>query len=151
MTPPRFRGTTTMARWPSQRPPSPTSTIRRTGRLLTPSMPVSSSTFPALPPQAARGRCISAPIGCGNPRLGYSNNSLLIVWFDEDDSGGNNQVPLILYGAHVVPGTYGTAYNHYNTLATICAAMSITPPRNAAGVSTFGVFTAAPPPPPPPR
>ena len=27
------------------------STIRRTGRLLAPSMPVSSSTFPALPPQ----------------------------------------------------------------------------------------------------
>ena len=73
-----------------------------------------------------------------------TNNSLLIVWFDEDDSGGDNQVPLILYGAHVVPGTYGTAYNHYNTLATICAAMSITPPRNAAGVSMFGVFTAAP-------
>ena len=34
-----------------QRPSSPTSTIRRTGRLLTPSMLVSSSTFPALPPQ----------------------------------------------------------------------------------------------------
>jgi hypothetical protein len=35
----------------SQRLPSPASTIRRTGRLLTPSMPVSSSTLPARPPQ----------------------------------------------------------------------------------------------------
>jgi hypothetical protein len=38
-------------RWPSQRPPSPTNTIRRTGRLLTPSTLVSSSTLPARPPQ----------------------------------------------------------------------------------------------------
>jgi hypothetical protein len=34
------------------------------------------------------------------------NNSLLIVTWDEGDISPNNQVPAILYGAHVVPGTY---------------------------------------------
>ena len=39
------------ARWPSAAAGYPRSTMRRTGRLLTLSMPVSSSTFPARPPQ----------------------------------------------------------------------------------------------------
>ena len=48
-----------------------------------------------------------------------SNNSLLIVTWDEDDNGAGNQIPTILYGAHVKPGAYGQPISHYNVLSTV--------------------------------
>ena len=48
-----------------------------------------------------------------------SNNSLLIVTWDEDDYTENNQVPTIIVGQDVVPGKYSTQINHYNLLATL--------------------------------
>ena len=48
-----------------------------------------------------------------------ANNSLLIVTFDEDDGGANNQIPTVIYGAHVKPGSYGQPMSHYNVLSTI--------------------------------
>jgi phosphatidylinositol-3-phosphatase len=48
-----------------------------------------------------------------------ANNSLLIITFDEDDGGSKNQIPTIIYGGHVKPGSYGEAISHYNVLSTI--------------------------------
>ncbi|RDH77236.1 acid phosphatase [Mycolicibacterium moriokaense] len=48
-----------------------------------------------------------------------ANNSLLIVTFDEDDGGSQNQIPTIVYGAHVKPGAYGEPISHYNVLSTV--------------------------------
>ncbi len=48
-----------------------------------------------------------------------SNNSLLIVTWDEDDYTENNQIPTIFYGADVTTGKYDETVNHYNLLATL--------------------------------
>jgi phosphatidylinositol-3-phosphatase len=48
-----------------------------------------------------------------------ANNSLLIITFDEDDGGSKNQIPTVIYGGHVKPGSYSEAISHYNVLATI--------------------------------
>ena len=76
-----------------------------------------------------------------------SNNSLLVVvWDENDDESGalpaeaSNQVPAILYGANVVPGTYNASYNDYNLLSTMLGAFSLTGPNNAATASTIEVF-----------
>ncbi len=55
---------------------------------------------------------------------GYANwaqkhNSLLIVTFDEDDTGGNNQIATIFDGPMVVPGSYGEHIRHDNVLRTV--------------------------------
>ncbi|MGZ4530697.1 MAG: alkaline phosphatase family protein [Mycobacterium sp.] len=47
------------------------------------------------------------------------NNSLLIITFDEDDGGSKNQIPTVIYGAHVKPGAYSEPISHYNVLSTI--------------------------------
>lgn len=66
-----------------------------------------------------------------------THNSLLVVVWDEDDFLGTNQVPAILYGAHVNPGQYAESYNHYDLLKTILAAYQLSAPNNAAGASTI--------------
>lgn len=48
-----------------------------------------------------------------------ANNSLLIVTWDEDDGGRQNQIPTIFYGAHIKPGTYDEEISHYNVLSTL--------------------------------
>ncbi|MHA7653905.1 alkaline phosphatase family protein [Mycobacterium sp. ML4] len=48
-----------------------------------------------------------------------TNNSLLIVTWDEDDGGPRNQIPTVIYGAHVKPGSYNETISHYNVLATL--------------------------------
>jgi acid phosphatase len=48
-----------------------------------------------------------------------SNNSLLVVTWDEDDYTENNQVPTIFVGAGITPGDYSGTINHYNVLATL--------------------------------
>jgi acid phosphatase len=48
-----------------------------------------------------------------------SNNSLLIVTWDEDDSASGNHVATIFYGPMVVPGQYGQAIDHYSVLRTL--------------------------------
>jgi len=48
-----------------------------------------------------------------------ANNSLLIVTWDEDDGGPRNQIPTVIYGAHVQPGTYDEQISHYNVLSTL--------------------------------
>ena len=48
-----------------------------------------------------------------------SNNSLLIIQFDEDDGSQNNQIATIFVGPMVKPGKYSEKINHYNVLRTI--------------------------------
>lgn len=48
-----------------------------------------------------------------------SNNSLLIVTWDEDDGTENNQIPTIFVGQPVKPGQYAGMINDYNVLRTI--------------------------------
>jgi len=48
-----------------------------------------------------------------------ANNSLLVVTWDEDDNGENNQIPTIFYGANVKTGAYGEPVTHYNVLSTL--------------------------------
>lgn len=48
-----------------------------------------------------------------------TNNSLLIVTWDEDDTSHDNQIPTVIYGAHVQPGTYNERINHYHLLSTV--------------------------------
>lgn len=48
-----------------------------------------------------------------------SNNSLLIITWDEDDGSENNRVATIFVGGMVKPGDYSERINHYNILRTI--------------------------------
>lgn len=48
-----------------------------------------------------------------------SNNSLLILTWDEDDNTPRNQIPTVIYGAGVRPGTYAQPISHYNVLSTL--------------------------------
>jgi hypothetical protein len=49
-----------------------------------------------------------------------SNNSVLVVTFDEDNRLSGNRIATVLYGQPVVPGsTSATTYNHYNLLRTL--------------------------------
>jgi len=61
-----------------------------------------------------------------------THNSLLIVVWDEDDSGGNNQVAAIFYGARVTPGFYGTNWDHFNMCATLAKLVGASPPRTTS-------------------
>lgn len=55
----------------------------------------------------------------GYANWAVANNSLLIVTFDEDDDSGRNQIPTVIYGAHVRPGSYNEQISHYNVLSTL--------------------------------
>ncbi len=63
-----------------------------------------------------------------------TNNSLLVVTWDEDDNGENNQIPTIFYGANVRTGTYGDPVTHYNVLATLEQMYGLDTTGNAATV-----------------
>jgi hypothetical protein len=58
-------------------------------------------------------------------RWATTHNSLLVVTWDEDGTlifglgGDNNKIPTILYGAHVMPGTYSEHVDHYRVLRTL--------------------------------
>jgi len=47
------------------------------------------------------------------------HDSLLIVTWDEDDNSSRNQIPTVIYGAHVQPGNYNEQISHYNVLSTL--------------------------------
>jgi acid phosphatase len=48
-----------------------------------------------------------------------SNNSLLVVTWDEDNDASGNHIATIFYGAHVATGTYSEKINHYSVLRTL--------------------------------
>ncbi|MER7585679.1 alkaline phosphatase family protein [Kitasatospora sp. NPDC097691] len=56
----------------------------------------------------------------GYAQWAKSNNSLLVVTFDEDNGMAGNRIPTLVYGAHVAPGSStATTYNHYDVLHTL--------------------------------
>ncbi len=63
-----------------------------------------------------------------------SNNSLLIITWDEDDGTENNQIPTIFVGPMVKTGQYSEHINHYNVLRTIEAMYGLKPIANAKTV-----------------
>lgn len=51
-----------------------------------------------------------------------THNSIFVVYFDENDGTGTNQIPVIAFGQHVkVNYKEATLYDHYNWTRTICA------------------------------
>jgi hypothetical protein len=48
-----------------------------------------------------------------------TNNSLLVVTFDEDDRSASNRIPTLFYGAHVATGSYAEHITHYTMLRTL--------------------------------
>ncbi|HET7467624.1 MAG TPA: alkaline phosphatase family protein [Candidatus Dormibacteraeota bacterium] len=78
-----------------------------------------------------------------------TQHSLLALTWDEDDSSGANQVPLILVGSGVTTGlTSAIAYNHYSLLHTIEASLGATTlTANDAGASVISdILSPAPAP-----
>jgi len=63
-----------------------------------------------------------------------SNNSLLIVTWDEDDGSQGNHIATIFVGPMVAPGQYSEQINHYNLLRTIEAMYGLKPLGNSATV-----------------
>jgi acid phosphatase len=66
-----------------------------------------------------------------------ANNSLLIVTWDEDDGSPRNQIPTVIYGAHVQPGTYNEQISHYNVLSTLEQMYGLPKTGNAAIASAI--------------
>ena len=75
-----------------------------------------------------------------------ANNSLLIVTWDEDDYRSANEIPTILYGAHLRTGTNDGAWTLHHLLRTITDLEGLAPIGKAAGVSRIaGIFTGEQP------
>ncbi len=72
----------------------------------------------------------------GYANWAVTNNSLLIVTWDEDDGGPRNQIPTVIYGAHVQPGSYNEQINHYSVLSTL---------EQMYGLPKTGYAASAPP------
>ena len=64
-----------------------------------------------------------------------TNNSLLIVTWDEDDNTSANQITTLFVGQHVQVGTNNTTINHYNVLRTLEDMYGLLPANNAANAS----------------
>ncbi|MEZ0067989.1 hypothetical protein ABIA32_004013 [Streptacidiphilus sp. MAP12-20] len=56
-----------------------------------------------------------------------AHNSLLVVTWDEDDNSASNQIPTIVLGAGVRPGTYAEPLDHYRVLRTLLALYGLPP------------------------
>lgn len=79
----------------------------------------------------------------GYANWAVANNSLLIVTWDEDDgSGSRNQIPTIIYGAHVQPGNYSEPMSHYNLLSTIEQMYGLPKTGNAANAPAIASIWA---------
>lgn len=55
----------------------------------------------------------------GYAQWAKTHNSVLIITFDEDEGTSVNQIPTIIVGQHVTPGTYGENIDHYTMLRTL--------------------------------
>ncbi len=56
-----------------------------------------------------------------------TQNSLLLITWDEDDFTSVNQVATIMVGSSVNPGRRSTAYNHYSLLRTVETSWGLAP------------------------
>ena len=84
------------------------------------------------------GRALS-----GYANWAVANNSLLIVTWDEDDGGPRNQIPTVIYGGHVQPGTYNEQISHYNVLSTLEQMYGLPKLGYAAGAAPIATIWAA--------
>ena len=66
-----------------------------------------------------------------------THNSLLILTWDEDDSGQGNHIATIFAGQKVRPGSYAEPITHYSVLATIEAAYAL--PRDGQAVTALPI------------
>ena len=66
-------------------------------------------------------------------RWARTNNSLLVVTWDEDDHSESNQIPTIIVGDHVASGRYGESMTHYRLLRTIESLKGLPAIGQAAG------------------
>ena len=71
----------------------------------------------------------------GYANWAVANNSLLILTWDEDDDDHRNQIPTVIYGAHVQPGTYNEQISHYNVLSTLEQMYGLPKTGNAANAA----------------
>jgi phosphatidylinositol-3-phosphatase len=72
-----------------------------------------------------------------------NNNSLLVVTFDEDNSGSRNRIPTVFYGANVVAGaTVNGTWTLHNLLHTVEAANGTSHAGSSADLRPIvGAFT----------
>ncbi len=61
-----------------------------------------------------------------------TNNSLLIVTWDEDDNSNANQIPTLFVGTMVKAGSYSENVNHYNVLRTLETMYNLAPVGKSA-------------------
>ncbi|MDE2028327.1 MAG: acid phosphatase [Candidatus Omnitrophica bacterium] len=59
------------------------------------------------------------------------HDSLLILTWDEDDNSPKNQIPTIIFGAHVKPGRYSRHIDHYDVLKTLADLYGVPAPGQA--------------------
>lgn len=77
----------------------------------------------------------------GYANWALTNNSVLILTWDEDDgSGSSNQVVTIFAGQGVRPGRYATSITHYSVLRTIEQAYGLPPLGEAARAAPITVI-----------
>jgi phosphatidylinositol-3-phosphatase len=79
----------------------------------------------------------------GYANWAVANNSLLIVTWDEDDGGPRNQIPTVIYGAHVQPGSYNEPISHYNMLSTVEQMYGLPKTGNAANAAPIATIWGA--------
>jgi len=73
-----------------------------------------------------------------------SNNSLLVVTWDEDDFSQDNQIPTIFYGANVKAGNYSESIDHHSVLRTLEEMYDLPFAGSAAGATAItDVWTTA--------
>ena len=61
---------------------------------------------------------------------------------DEDDNGSHNQIPTVIYGAHVQPGTYDEQISHYNVLSTLEQMYDLPKTGNAVNAAPIATIWA---------
>lgn len=66
-----------------------------------------------------------------------TNNSLLMVTWDEDDSSQSNQIPTIFVGPMVKTGHYSETISHYNVLRTLEDMYGLPAAHNSATASAI--------------
>jgi phosphatidylinositol-3-phosphatase len=79
----------------------------------------------------------------GYANWAVANNSLLVVTWDEDDGGPRNQIPTVIYGAHVQPGSYSEPISHYSVLSTCEQMYGLPKTGNAANAAPIATIWGA--------
>src|SRR5437016_3914372 len=84
------------------------------------------------------------PAILGSPAFTTQNSVLLLTW-DEDDSSGNNRVDLVVAGPNTVRGQVSSvAYNHYSILSTVESAWGLAALNaNDSSATTLASFFGA--------